>query len=552
MLKFHRSCHEFQFDQISIIEPTKIILVGHFDHYKIYKMRSLFTYIFILTLSYGFSQELGFSSFSPYGGNNSASNHELFFNTGEPITGTTNLDDLGVNNGLLNNVAFMPNVSSFLQVRFFFDKNENGLKDGEDSYLKLGTFRLNDLVTYSNYAAEGVILSSPEGDYQVDYQDFGLKDWLVTTEESFEVTLDEDNLFGVVEFGIAPEIEYADINVYLSSERFRCFSQLDYELLIENNGTTIEENIVWLSLDDRIDEIIWFEEPDIIEADRVGWNFELDPFETRTIKFSLKVPGIGDDIEPGDIFTQRAWVETSSEWQEFSYEQELRCSYDPNDKLVNPNRDDNLALHDTPITYTLRFQNTGNDYAEDVVVTDTLSEYLDISTFRLISTSHPDELQVIYDEGDNNIINFSFQNIFLPDSTTNEPGSNGFIMFTISPIEDLADDTEINNTGFIYFDFNPPIVTNTTETIMVEEFPVTSSEEVAIQTPISVFPNPTKGIVHFSEVVEQITLMDVNGKVMLKQKEVGRLDISDLPHGTYFINLINQGSSYLEKVVFFN
>lgn len=515
-------------------------------------MRSLFTCILIFTLGFSIAQELGFSSLSPYGGNHVADNHEFFYNSGEAVIGTNNLQDLGIHNGLLNNLAFAANVSSFLQVRFFYDKNEDGIKDAEDSYIKLGTFRLNDLISYSNYSKEGVILSSPSGEYQIEYEDFGLKDWEVTTAESVEVTLDDDNLFELVEFGIAPDIQISDVNTYLSSERFRCFSQLDYELLIENNGTTIEQNTAWLRLDERIDSIIWFEEPDIIESDRVGWNFDLEPFESRSIKFSLTVPGIEGDIRPGEIFKQVAWVESSNEWTVFCYEQELRCSYDPNDKLVNPDRDDNLALHDTPLTYTIRFQNTGNDYAEDVVVTDTLSDNLDISTFRLISTSHPDELQIIYDEGDNNIINFSFQNIFLPDSTTNEPGSNGFIMFTIHPIEGLAENTEINNTAHIYFDFNPAIVTNTTETFMVEAFPVTAAKDLEDLEKIKVFPNPTKGIIHFSEVVEQITLLDINGRVLKKEKEVGKLNLMDLPNGTYFINMINKGSNYLEKVVYLN
>jgi len=72
------------------------------------------------------------------------------------------------------------------------------------------------------------------------------------------------------------------------------------------------------------------------------------------------------------------------------------------------------------------------------------------------------------------LVEFSFKNILLPDSTTNEPLSHGFVSYKINPKIGLTENTTIENTASIYFDFNPPIVTNTIQNVMVSELPKTT------------------------------------------------------------------------------
>jgi hypothetical protein len=57
---------------------------------------------------------------------------------------------------------------------------------------------------------------------------------------------------------------------------------------------------------------------------------------------------------------------------------------------------------------------------------------------------------------------FTFENILLPDSTTNFEGSLGHVYFQVKPRAGLVPGTVIENTAAIYFDFNAPIITNTT------------------------------------------------------------------------------------------
>jgi hypothetical protein len=70
----------------------------------------------------------------------------------------------------------------------------------------------------------------------------------------------------------------------------------------------------------------------------------------------------------------------------------------------------------------------------------------------------------------NGALRFLFEDINLEDSTSNEPASHGFILFKAKPRADLAPGTEAASTAYIFFDMNPPIVTNTALTTFTDRF----------------------------------------------------------------------------------
>lgn len=137
-------------------------------------------------------------------------------------------------------------------------------------------------------------------------------------------------------------------------------------------------------------------------------------------------------------------------------------SFDPNDKLVTPvgRTDENYTPTNTALKYKIRFQNTGTDVAYRVVVVDTLSEHLDLSTLQLGAASHTHRFEV---SGKGRpVLTWTFDNIMLPDSTADEPGSHGYIQFSIKPKADLPEKTAVENFADIFFDFNSPVRTNVT------------------------------------------------------------------------------------------
>ena len=131
-------------------------------------------------------------------------------------------------------------------------------------------------------------------------------------------------------------------------------------------------------------------------------------------------------------------------------------SFDPNFKSVYPKN--NLDINgDRWLNYTINFQNTGTAPAKHIYILDTLNSNLDLSTFQLVAYSHQPYVQIL----NGGIAKFNFPNINLPDSTSNEPNSHGYVQYRIKAKDSLAVGVQISNTAYIYFDFNTPVVTNT-------------------------------------------------------------------------------------------
>lgn len=168
-------------------------------------------------------------------------------------------------------------------------------------------------------------------------------------------------------------------------------------------------------------------------------------------------------------------------------------SYDPNDKQVSPSGfgPSKIVLPGTPLDFTIRFQNTGTDTAYKVIVIDTLSEMLDLTTFEPGASSFPYSLRMT-GEG-KPILIFTFNGINLTDTMDSEPGSHGFIKFKIAPFENLALGTPIENFADIYFDYNDPVRTNTTMVTINEYQSLITNMVQAKMDDLKIFPNPNTG-----------------------------------------------------------
>lgn len=193
-----------------------------------------------------------------------------------------------------------------------------------------------------------------------------------------------------------------------------------------------------------------------LEADQV----QNHPGKSRpTISLQPSVIPVGspvaDALTPVDAFYQ----------DDADAEVDISCltiidSYDPNDKQVSPIgiTNKNYIKAEDDLEYLIRFQNTGTDVAYKVVVKDTLSEHLDVSTLRVRSASHPFTYSV---SGKGKaVITFTFKDINLPAAKADEPGSHGFVKFSIAQNPENSEGTVIRNTAYNYFDFNSPIATN--------------------------------------------------------------------------------------------
>ncbi len=197
-------------------------------------------------------------------------------------------------------------------------------------------------------------------------------------------------------------------------------------------------------------------------------------------------------------------------------------SFDPNDKTVTPAGIGATGdvLHNTELNYLIRFQNTGTASAINVFVADTIDGDLDLNTLVIHRASHNYDLVI-----NENVLTWRFFNINLPDSNTNEPGSHGFIEYSVSPKDGLSDGTPIENTAYIYFDFNAPVVTNTTLNTMQSS--LTAVEEINTHQQLLVYPNPG------SDKIILLPRGKVSGQISINLYDLTGKNIRSLYNGTY-------------------
>lgn len=227
-------------------------------------------------------------------------------------------------------------------------------------------------------------------------------------------------------------------------------------------------------------------------------------------------------------------------------------SYDPNDKTATPQGfgDDHAIEPGTPLEYRIRFQNTGNDTAFLVVIRDTLSPFLDPRTVQPGLSSHPYEYFQINDS----ILHFAFRNIMLPDSTTNLEGSQGFVNFRVRQRADVPLGSVIENTAAIYFDFNDPVLTNTTWNTVREYLVVSVDQPSEFTTPerVKVYPNPMEEtarieLLNAPNSTYGITIMDATGKILIRdtmKDQVYTFSRNNLPGGIYFWQVSVDGAPW--------
>lgn len=216
-------------------------------------------------------------------------------------------------------------------------------------------------------------------------------------------------------------------------------------------------------------------------------------------------------------------------------------SFDPNDKQVTPAKIAPESLDTTDLRYVIRFQNTGNYPADFVVIRDTLPEALDLSTLRILAASHAYTWRV----SGPRVLEVRFDHINLPDSTSNEPESHGYVAFTVRAKDGLSLGDSIQNRAGIYFDYNAPVITN--YAVMNVTNTVSSKAPVLPSFDFGLNPNPVGA--HQPITLEldsadlknfQVTIYDETGKKVrahhLENIEK-RLILAGLPSGNYSIQL---------------
>ena len=418
----------------------------------------------------------------------------------------------------------------------FFDRNENQVKDPDETSIGYGTLLVNNRDRIHLHNQEYNFY--PHGAMIDTIQYLPIPGWYLTTDSVQFVS----NLDPGVEFGISTQNTVDSISPVMTlASRWRCYTDAEITAQAINTGTESAAGEMKIVVPDIFSVIETSPPYDHVSGDTLFFSFQdLSPGFYENIDLIVRVPGPSSDaFEFRTIvdFTTTQSIEksvstTAQDW--------ITCGYDPNDKLVNPTRGgNNPTLKHEDIHYTIRFQNTGNDSTFRVEIVDTLSSILDLTTLNVLSSSHPCEVTM-----ENNILKAVFMPIELPDSTTDYLASQGFLHFSIRAKEGLPDNTQIENKATIFFEFNEGVVTNTTSSTLVSNLGVGTSEP-EFARPLRLVPNPaTDHIILFSENTEltrphQVIIRNADGKVcLLSFSGFGeRVEVSTLLPGIYFVEV---------------
>lgn len=417
----------------------------------------------------------------------------------------------------------------------YWDQNANGIHEGGEPGYPLASVTAQPNSITTGVSANGdFMLPLPLAQYTLaasSSNPYVLSISPNTHEAPFTTSTDVDagNDFGVT---LQPNIQ--DLRIDQSWPWGRPGYESTGWISYENIGTLAMNGTVTLELDAYLSWVGATPVPSNVSGNTITWDFAaLNIAESRMIQYTVYTdPGValGTLVENVVTIGPVESDETGADNVDIATG-EVIGSYDPNDKRVEPaSLTPAQVAAGEELEYTIRFQNTGTYQADRVIITDTLSSDLQWSTMRMIASSHPCSWMLL----GSGVLRFTFDPIFLPDSTSDEPNSHGFVKFAMRPSTSLMLGEVVGNIANIYFDYNEPVITN--EAVFAVEENTSISEHA--QGGLRLWPNPA-GDVLWMECAGStaVEVLGVDGRVVHRQRVSGGrpVDVRDLSPGTYSV-----------------
>ena len=458
--------------------------------------------------------------------------------------------DLSENHGSWDYWIFEFKESAFIRGKCYVDYNQNGIEDSTD-------VPFNNLMVVSS--GNGFSFSSqPDsaGRYY-NFSDTGNVETTLNNLEYYTSTpvvgysqLPSYNQEDTIDFALIPIPGITDMSITgIPLGPARLNSDVDYRLIVSNNGTDTVNGKVFLVFHPNLEFTGASFPYDTLILDTLMWSFQnLKPLQYLNIDVTFFVPVFMFEI--GDTLTFDVWVDPDSIDVNLPDNSApifhvITGAIDPNNKITAeaPLLPLDFVLEGNSLTYIINFQNTGTDTAFKVIVKDTLDNSLDGNSFKMVQSSHNYDLSI----DSLHYITWTFKNILLPDSNTNEELSHGFICFKIKP-QSFTGTTILNNAS-IYFDYNLPVITNTCSTQFYVQ--TVAGNATSLESALQIFPNPSHEI-FFISYPDYYTyrVVDVLGNEMIHGNSQYQTNIacSDWIAGIYFVIMQSGGLLVIRKI----
>lgn len=449
-----------------------------------------------------------------------------------------------------NYVAVYTDSANLITGSSFYDANSNGIFDGSEIACSANLALNNGASTINTIINGDYIIGVGTGSYTSSivnpplYYNYSPAGY-TSTFATLSSQVDSNK-----HFAFQPIPNQSDLVIDLVTGFFRPgFNGVAY-LTLNNIGTTPESGSISLLFDNSSITINNISPAaSSIIANSANLSYSLNPGESISfvISYAVDVNAIlgttfqstASAINANDLTSQNNTIVLNSF---------ITGAYDPNMKEVSDAAIfPDFVMNNEYLEYTIHFQNTGNDTAFTVLLIDTLSNYIDLSSFEIISSSHP----VIVNNYEG-VFWFRFNHINLPDSTTNEIASHGYVKYRVRLKSTITVGITIKNTAYIYFDFNEAIVTNTASTF----FSTLGATTALSSNTLSVYPNPVLNenvMVESNSSINNIELYDVAGKLVATYPGNGSLnkvlDLKKLNKGMYLIKVITNQNVFEQRLI---
>jgi uncharacterized repeat protein (TIGR01451 family) len=412
-----------------------------------------------------------------------------------------------------------------------YDFNKNGCDDVDK---KLPHIKY----TISNGSIEGTILSNTTGNYSIPVQEgthtitplLENSEFFEVSPPSLTVTFPGTSDTITQNFCITPKEPYrqVDITIIPLTPPARPGFDVSYKIIWKNKGNLLENGTIHFTYDENIfDYVIADLSPDAINSGKLSWDYaDLLPFEKREVIVTLNLnsPMENPPVNAGDITYLYANILDNV----FRLENVIVGSYDPNDKTCLQGQyfhPDSVGKY---VDFLIRFENTGNFAAENVVIKDIIDDKtFDVSSLLITDASHEVYTRIVA-----NKVEFIFENIQLPfEDETND----GYVAFKIKTKSTLKLGDEMKNLADIYFDYNFPIRTNETQTTIA-----IPSGTKDIHTEVTIHPNPVRDVLTLDSSTSwtKAEIFDISGRLIKVSGVDGfSVDVSGLESGTYILHL---------------
>jgi uncharacterized repeat protein (TIGR01451 family) len=350
----------------------------------------------------------------------------------------------------------------------------------------------------------------------------------------FNITLNNDTKVVTQDLNVSTRTEI--VRMWVNADRSRV-GVLNYANILLENGYARHSNLsLTIKIPEKVDmsSLSFYTSiyPTDVSGRIVSWDIiQLEPFERIIYPFKYEL------LPSAELNEELTWIASLST-QSTTTDSVISIvtnSYDPNEVVVDKKEVLVESINKT-LKYTVHFQNTGNDTAYFVKVVDTLDTKLDMSTLIVAGSSHDFDFNIV----SGNVLKWTFENINLLDSASNEEASKGWFQYIVDFKDNVVLQDVAKSTAYIYFDTNEPIITNTAVSTIVNKTNILENTSIEF----SLFPNPAQSELQLtnSGAISSFQILTIDGRVIIQGKNIRSneyIDIQSLVSGIYYLNVRN-------------